>query len=290
MTAWLETPIVWYTNQDAKDSIMNDLEQTDVARRSTRLDALIIGAGPVGLTLAAALTHQGLNYRLIEKAAAPTDKSKALVVWSRTLELVSPMGIADELLNATGIRVQAGSIYADQKRVVHFTLTSDESPYGFPLMLPQSETERVLAEHLRRHDIQAEREVELVAFTENTDSVVCQLRHPDGRTETVETPWLIGCDGAHSTVRHVANIPFSGHAEPNDWMLADVHIDGTLARDEVSVFWHATGTAGLLSDRRKPISHDCGFGSHRSLNPAARSHTRGRPGKTGRTRSGRTFC
>jgi 2-polyprenyl-6-methoxyphenol hydroxylase-like FAD-dependent oxidoreductase len=220
---------------------MHDLEQAQVTPHGSRLDALIIGAGPVGLTMAAALTHQGLMYRLIEKAASPTDKSKALVVWSRTLELLAPMGIAEELLNATGTRVKAGSIYADQKRIVHFALTSDESPYGFPLMLPQSETERVLAEHLQQKGIEAERRVELISFSENSDSVVCRLRHADGREETVETPWLIGCDGAHSTVRHAANIPFSGHAEPNDWMLADIHIDGTLARDEVSVFWHATG-------------------------------------------------
>jgi 2-polyprenyl-6-methoxyphenol hydroxylase-like FAD-dependent oxidoreductase len=220
---------------------MADLEQVDATQNSAQLDALIIGAGPVGLTMAAALTYQGLNYRLIEKAPSPTDKSKALVVWSRTLELVAPMGLAEELLNATGIRVHAGSIYADHKRVVHFKLTSDESPYGFPLMLPQSETERVLVEHLQHRGIKAERQVELISFSENKDSVVCRLRHADGREETVETPWLIGCDGAHSTVRHAADIPFSGHAEPNDWMLADIHIDGTLARDEVSVFWHSTG-------------------------------------------------
>jgi 2-polyprenyl-6-methoxyphenol hydroxylase-like FAD-dependent oxidoreductase len=222
-------------------TVMVDREHDATPPRGPSLDALIIGAGPVGLTMAAALTYQGLKYRLIEKAASPTDKSKALVVWSRTLELMSPMGIADKLLNATGIRVKAGSIYADHKRVVHFTLTSDESPYGFPLMLPQSETERVLAEHLGHHGIAAERQVELMSFSEHQDSVVCRLRHPDGRDETVETPWLIGCDGAHSTVRHAANIAFAGHAEPNDWMLADIHVDGILARDEVSVFWHSTG-------------------------------------------------
>jgi 2-polyprenyl-6-methoxyphenol hydroxylase-like FAD-dependent oxidoreductase len=220
---------------------MDDLEQLDVTPNGAQLDALIIGAGPVGLTMAAALTYQGLDYRLIEKAASPTDKSKALVVWSRTLELVAPMGITEEFLNATGIRVKAGSIYADHKRVVHFALTSDESPYGFPLMLPQSETERLLSEHLLRKGVNVERQVELISFSEHKDSVVCRLRHPDGHEETVETPWLIGCDGAHSTVRHAANIPFSGQAEPNDWMLADIHVDGTLARDEVSVFWHSTG-------------------------------------------------
>src|SRR3978361_30855 len=49
---------------------------------------LIIGAGPVGLTLAIELTRFGVPVRIVEKAAQRTDKSKALVVWSRTLELL----------------------------------------------------------------------------------------------------------------------------------------------------------------------------------------------------------
>jgi hypothetical protein len=67
------------------------------------------------------------------------------------------------------------------------------------------------------------------------------LRHPDGRDEEVITSWLLGCDGAHSTVRHRLGLPFAGEAEPNDWILADVHIDGPLPADEVSVYWHRDG-------------------------------------------------
>jgi 2-polyprenyl-6-methoxyphenol hydroxylase-like FAD-dependent oxidoreductase len=51
-------------------------------------DVLVIGAGPVGLTMAAELKRYGLFVRIIEKAAKATDKSKALVLWSRTLELI----------------------------------------------------------------------------------------------------------------------------------------------------------------------------------------------------------
>ena len=58
----------------------------------SRTDVLIVGAGPVGLTAAAALTRQGLTCRIIDKAATPSDKSKALVVWCRTMELLDEMG------------------------------------------------------------------------------------------------------------------------------------------------------------------------------------------------------
>jgi 2-polyprenyl-6-methoxyphenol hydroxylase-like FAD-dependent oxidoreductase len=205
------------------------------------IDALIVGAGPVGLTLASALSHQGLTYRLIEQRAAPTDKSKALVLWSRSLELFAPLGLTQAFIDS-GLKASGGSVYAGGKRIVHFELTGDDSPFGFPLMIPQNETERVLSEHLQSRGAKIERQLELVSFVEGPDSVVCQVRHADGREESMETSWLIGCDGAHSTVRKSAGMPFTGHAEPNDWMLADIHIQGALAEDEVSVFLHAKGT------------------------------------------------
>ena len=55
----------------------------------------MIGAGPVGLTMAAELARYGVRVRIIDKAAERTDKSKALVIWSRTLELIDRMGCGE---------------------------------------------------------------------------------------------------------------------------------------------------------------------------------------------------
>ena len=60
----------------------------------SEIDALVVGAGPVGLTAAIALNRHGMKCRIIEKAAAPSDKSKALVVWCRTMELLDQCGLA----------------------------------------------------------------------------------------------------------------------------------------------------------------------------------------------------
>ncbi|HKA53855.1 MAG TPA: FAD-dependent monooxygenase, partial [Candidatus Binatia bacterium] len=185
----------------------------------------IIGAGPVGLTLAAALTRYGLKCRIIDRAPARTDKSKALVVWSRSLELLDGLGLAVSFVN-TGLKARAASIYGGGKRLVHVEIAGVESPFGFPLMIPQSETERLLSEHLSQQGVEVERRVELISFTERADSVAGTLQHADGHAEPFETPWLVGCDGAHSTVRHTLGTPFTGQAEPNDWLLADVHAKG----------------------------------------------------------------
>jgi 2-polyprenyl-6-methoxyphenol hydroxylase-like FAD-dependent oxidoreductase len=204
------------------------------------VEVLVVGAGPVGLTMAAALTRQGLKCRIIDKAAAPTDKSKALVVWSRSLELLDSLGLAETFVQ-TGLKAVGASIYGHGKRLIHVSMAGVESPFSFPLMIPQSETERLLTEHLSRQGLQVERSVELVSFTEQPDAIACTLRHGDGREESLAVSWLVGCDGAHSTVRHTLGMPFTGQAEPNDWLLADVHVEGPLPPDEVSVFWHEKG-------------------------------------------------
>jgi 2-polyprenyl-6-methoxyphenol hydroxylase-like FAD-dependent oxidoreductase len=202
------------------------------------------------LTAAAALTHHGLKCRIVEKAPAASDKSKALVVWPRTMELLNQLNLTDVFIK-TGMKINGGSMYANGKRLVHLVLASDDTPFGFPLMIPQNETERLLAEHLTQQGLTIERQVELVSFTEGAGSVVCKLRRADGNEETLEVPWLVGCDGAHSTVRHTLGLPFTGVAEPNDWILADVHIAGPLAADEVSVYWHENGVLAFF-----PINRD----------------------------------
>ena len=50
------------------------------------------------------------------------------------------------------------------------------------------------------------------------------LRHPDGQEEVVAAEWLLGCDGAHSVVRHSLGVPFVGETMDSDWMLADIHM------------------------------------------------------------------
>jgi 2-polyprenyl-6-methoxyphenol hydroxylase-like FAD-dependent oxidoreductase len=203
-------------------------------------DVLIVGAGPVGLTMAAALDHYGLKCRIIDKAPAPSDKSKALVVWSRTLELLDRLQLANTFVDA-GMKIDGASMYANGERMVHISITGVDSPFGFPLMLPQNETERLLADYLAKRGINVERQIGLISFSEQTDRVTGTLRHADGSEEPFSAPWLIGCDGAHSTVRHGLGMQFTGTAEPNDWFLADIHVQGSLPSNELSIYWHEKG-------------------------------------------------
>jgi 2-polyprenyl-6-methoxyphenol hydroxylase-like FAD-dependent oxidoreductase len=207
---------------------------------------LVVGAGPVGLTMAAELARYGVAVRIVEKASQRTDKSKALVLWSRTLELLDRAGCSAAFV-AAGQKVDAANIISGRKTIGHVSFANVASPYPYALMLPQSETERLLEMHLATLGVSVERQVELIHFTDTGSAVPATLRHPDGHEEEVETAWLIGCDGAHSTVRHTLGLQFLGDTLQTDWILADIHLAGMpLPASEMAAYWHEDGVLAVF--------------------------------------------
>ena len=188
-------------------------------------DVLIVGAGPVGLMLACELARYGVGVRLIDRAPQATQTSKALVVWSRTLELMDRMGCTEAFL-AAGLRARGATLRGGGRVLGGPDFSDIDSPYAFGLMIPQSDTERLLAEHLRGFGVAVEREVELTVFSQTPDGVEARLSHADGRKERAAAAFLIGCDGAHSVVRHGLGLPFRGTAQGDEWLLADIGLDG----------------------------------------------------------------
>src|SRR5271163_1610192 len=99
-------------------------------------EILVVGAGPVGLAMAAEFARYGVPVREIDKAPQRTDKSKALVLWSRTLELLNRAGCCGNFVNA-GFKVTAANIIAGGNPIAHVRLDAVQSPYPYALMLPQ---------------------------------------------------------------------------------------------------------------------------------------------------------
>jgi 2-polyprenyl-6-methoxyphenol hydroxylase-like FAD-dependent oxidoreductase len=223
------------------------------------LPVLIVGAGPVGLTMAVELARFGVPVRIIDKAPHRTDKSKAIVIWSRTLELLERSGVSQALVEA-GYKVEGVTISADKRPVGRLTMNGIPSAYQFALMLPQSDTERILEESLSNLGIQVDREVELVNFSEGQEKVDVRLHLADGSEENVEASWLIGCDGAHSTVRHLLGKEFHGETSLIDWLLADIHLVNVPRTPEINIGWHSEGVLATfpISDNRYRIVADVG--------------------------------
>lgn len=210
-------------------------------------EVLIAGAGPTGLSLAITLRHHGVRIRIVDRAPQPANISKALAVWSASLEALHGMGVVDRFLEA-GKRLRSLTI-GDGPRTLAVMKVGHgiDSPYPFPLLLPQSQTEKILGEQLAALGVRIERGVELTGFTQDDDGVTAALRHGDGRTEESRSGYLVGCDGARSLVRQTLGIEFQGYTEPETYLLGDVLIEGEgLDHQSIYLWWHNGGTIALF--------------------------------------------
>ncbi|GAA2605786.1 hypothetical protein GCM10010304_64820 [Streptomyces roseoviolaceus] len=191
------------------------------------LDVLVVGAGPTGLALATQLRAYDTPFRIVDRSLDRARESRAPAIQPRTLEMLAGFGVTDDLVErgSTAVRLHL-HLPRRELPVPVFDVGCEDTPYPFLLFLPQSETEAVLTARLAARDVTVERGTELVSTEREGGYVSCRLRCPDGSQETVRARYVVGCDGAHSTVRTQAGIAFQGHAYPQTFFLADLEVEG----------------------------------------------------------------
>lgn len=205
---------------------------------------LVVGAGPVGLTAAHELARRGLRVRVVDAAPGPARTSRAVAVHPRTLETFDQMGIVDGVL-AQGRKNRAFTMYAGGRRLVRLEADYASMPTRFPytVVIGQTRTEGVLRDALAQLGVTVEWGVKLTGFEQARDSVRACLEHPDGSVEQYEVPWLVGCDGGHSTVRKQLRLPLLGESSET-WELADASVETDLPPD--TIYWVHTGGQALM--------------------------------------------
>jgi 2-polyprenyl-6-methoxyphenol hydroxylase-like FAD-dependent oxidoreductase len=192
-----------------------------------KLDTLIVGAGPTGLMMACQLLRFGVSFKIIDKQAERTNESRAFGIQAKSIEIFDNLGIADEFLKMA-IKVDFVNFFINGRHKLQLKFNSKAlNGTYFPhiYILPQSETERILIEHLRKNGVEIERNTILEDFKQNDHKVTAQIINlTNNQNEMVGCQYLFGCDGAHSSVRKILNIPFEGGKYKQTFFLADAKI------------------------------------------------------------------
>ena len=193
---------------------------------SSNCDVLVVGAGPVGLFLACDLTRRDLDVRVVDKNDGPTDLSKAIGIHARSLELFQDLGIIERAIERG--QIENGALfYSADHFLADIRLDKLDAPYPMLLDLEQAQTERLLMERLAELGGRDERQTELVGFVQDDEGVTATLKTSSGE-ETCRARFMVGCDGAHSAVRHGLGSDFDREAFPGNMLLADVKRDWEL--------------------------------------------------------------
>jgi 2-polyprenyl-6-methoxyphenol hydroxylase-like FAD-dependent oxidoreductase len=219
------------------------------------IDVLIVGAGPVGLFLANECARRNVRWRLIEEHAAQSEHSKALAIFPRTLEIFDMAGVVGAFLEKAN-RVTNVAVETHDRTLARMKFEPDESPYSFVAMVPQDVTEKLLVEELRRKGGSVEYESKFISAEQNGGGVDTALEHR-GESLKVRASVLVGCDGAHSAVRHQLNLPFEGAEYQGSFLLADVETNTELPADELQLCPNEFGPVAIFpmsATRRRIIA------------------------------------
>ncbi|MEA5362500.1 FAD-dependent monooxygenase [Amycolatopsis sp., V23-08] len=207
-------------------------------------EVVVVGAGPIGLATAALLHAAGIDVRIVDRGSEPSRYSKATTVHPRTLEVLqavrAPGGSVADLMVAAGRKLPA-THFGLLPQLLDYRGLDTEFPYV--LMIPQAVTEGILAGHLAAQGIAVRRGAELCRLEQDADRVRLHLRSA-GREETVVSRFVVGADGARSTVRRELGVGFPGTEPTLCGFVGDVELRRPPGEPH---FWDAArGTLNVL--------------------------------------------
>jgi len=199
---------------------------------------LIVGAGPSGLMMASQLLRYGVQPIIIDSNNGPTNHSKALAVQARSLEIYRQMGVVDKAVN-NGKKAQ-GAIFnhngVEETSLSLHNIGEGLTPFPYILMYEQSKNERLLLDYLTLNCCPVYWNTTLTSLQQNADSATVQLQNTEGE-HTLTCDWVVGADGAHSSVRKQLQIPFKGDTYTHSFYLIDAKLNSSsLTEDHLNMF------------------------------------------------------
>jgi rifampicin monooxygenase len=179
-------------------------------------DVIIAGGGPTGLMLAGELRLHGVHALVLEKEAEPAAYVRALGLHVRSIEVMDQRGLLERFL-AHGRQYPVGGFFAGIDKAAPDRL---DTAHPYVLGIPQTTTDRLLAERATELGAEIRRGCELVGLSQDDHGVTAVLA--DGTR--LRSRYLAGCDGGRSTVRKLLGVGFPGEPSRVETLLGEMEV------------------------------------------------------------------
>lgn len=218
-------------------------------------EVVIVGAGPIGLTLACALRHHGVNCRILEERTEPKPYSRANNFWARPQELLASIGVLDALAEKAYRIDEVNSIFNGQP-VNPVEIDRVASPYPKVLYSGQDVIEATLSDLVAERGASVERGCKVVGFEQDGEGVEVTLKRlttkdgfDDAPSERLRCRYLVGADGNEGTVRKAAGLDFETERLPdrmNRQVDAKLSWRRSMDPNQLWFFYYHNGFCGVM--------------------------------------------
>ena len=196
------------------------------AAETTRRPVVVVGAGPVGLTVAIDLALQDVPVVVLDENDRVSHGSRAICFAKRSLEIYDRLGCGQELVDL-GVTWSRGKVFRGERRIYSFDLLPQQGHRRPAFVnLQQYRLEAVLVERLRALaaaglPIELRGGHRVQSLTRHDTYTTLAIETPDGPYE-LAADWLLACDGSRSTVRGNLGLAFTGRVFEDHFLIADV--------------------------------------------------------------------
>lgn len=211
-------------------------------------NVLIVGAGPSGMVCALSLLQQGIPVRIIEKRKDRDRISKATGVSLGTIKALSMLGISQDITRHM-IPMQRFVFYEDNKLVSNLNIpTLNGEPPAY--LYPQAKLEKIIENKLNAIGCHIEygTSISNIHPPDSSQRVIVELELSNGLVQEETFQWVIGADGAHSTVREIARFDFGGKDYPESWSVSEIKTDDWDSSIQAKLFLGSDGIGLFLSN------------------------------------------
>jgi 2-polyprenyl-6-methoxyphenol hydroxylase-like FAD-dependent oxidoreductase len=214
----------------------------------TKTEVVIIGAGPTGLSLAAQMIRMDVDFMILDHKETTTTLSKAIVVHARTMEIFKELGIGEEAIRRGQIIHQLNLVRSGKANITIniSNLGQGLSEFPFILSLEQSKTERLLYDFLQANKKDVLWNSDYAGMEQQPHKLIVSYRDKNGEIHKIEAKYIVGCDGAHSPVRHEMGKEFTGDTEPKLFYVADVLVKSDLITEKEFYFFMNQKTPAIF--------------------------------------------
>ncbi len=199
-----------------------DQDRSDPVRHPV----VVVGAGPVGLTLALDLGLRGVPVLLLDEAEGTGAGSRAICFAKRTLEILDRLGVGEPIVRR-GVTWSRGRVYRGTEEIYAFDLLPEDGHRRPAFVnIEQPWVEAALVQGIREAQaagapIDLRGGARVVAVTPGQDGVALTVETPEG-PYPVTAEWLVACDGARSPVRGHLGLEFAGRTFEDNFLIADI--------------------------------------------------------------------